>query len=150
MCSASDLLRKANGGEILRWLLLSKRIPPTDGKKYNTVPEREANCILFNALPIIRSASFNHLFRKEFMGATQTKAIAEQGVAMLQMLRDICGDINNLYISRNKGSILDAVVTIGQLCAEEGAREYFGLHFDVPSRIFSLINYRSIQLINCI
>ncbi|KAF0719013.1 Aste57867_1333 [Aphanomyces stellatus] len=141
-CTPSDLLRKGNGGEIFRWLLLAKRIPVTEGAMYNSIPEHEANSIVYNALRVLRFACFNHLFRKEFLEASTstTNVLSAQCIAMLLKLRDICGDINNQYVVKKKGFLLDAVIVTGQLCAEDGVREQLGLQADIQSHIFSIIN----------
>ncbi|ETW10133.1 hypothetical protein H310_00505 [Aphanomyces invadans] len=142
MCTPSDLLRKANGGETLRWLLLSKRIRAAKGIMYNSVPDREANCIVFNVLRILKAACFNHLFRQQLLDATSTKKLSCQGSAMLLKLRDICGDTNNPFVTKKKGCIIDAVVVVGQLCSEDGVREFMGVTADISTHLFSIINDR--------
>ncbi|EQC27841.1 hypothetical protein SDRG_14423 [Saprolegnia diclina VS20] len=139
LCAPSDLLRKANGAHICRWLLLAKRISVAHGASYMTAPERDADSIVFHTLRLLRSACFNHLFRCDFLEGS-TRPLASQSLTALQKLRDICANVHHPKLLLSKATLLDPIVILGQLCAEDGLREYLGVTLEFSSFVFAIIN----------
>ncbi|KDO31474.1 hypothetical protein SPRG_04089 [Saprolegnia parasitica CBS 223.65] len=139
LCAPSDLFRKANGAHICRWLLLSKRISVEHGASYMTAPERDADSIVFHTLRLLRSACFNHLFRCDFLEGS-TRPLASQSVTALQKLRDICANVHHPKLVLSKATLLDAIVILGQLCAEDGLREYLGVKLEFAGLVFAIID----------
>ncbi|OQR98493.1 hypothetical protein ACHHYP_08656 [Achlya hypogyna] len=137
-CAPADLLRKANGAHICRWLLLSKRISVAHGSSYMTAPERDADSIVFHTLRLLRAASFNHLFRKEFLEGG-ARPLGSQSVTALHKIRDLCANVNHPKLLLGKATLLDPVVILGQLCAEDGLRDYLGVTLELAAYVFAII-----------